>query len=223
QPTDVVAGETISPAVTLRLKDDFGNNVPGSTVTMNASSGPLVGTTTRITDANGVATFNNLSIANSGSKTLAATSGALTTGSDVFVVSPAAANKLAISVQPSTVNTAGVAFAEQPVIRIEDRFGNLVASDNATVVTATRGAGAGQLQGATVLTAANSVVTFTDLSHNVATNITLLFSSGTLSNTASVVITISPAAVAQLAFSRQPANAEAAKPFGVQPVVRSQD
>ena len=45
--------------------------------------------------------------------------------------------------------TAGVIFAPQPVIRIEDQFGNLRSSDNSAAVTASRSAGAGVLQGAT--------------------------------------------------------------------------
>src|SRR3989454_11374685 len=62
-----------------------------------------------------------------------------------------------------------------------DQFGNLIASDNSTTVTVTRSAGSGALQGTTVLAALNGVVTFTNLSHNVATNITIAFSSTGLS------------------------------------------
>ena len=64
--------------------------------------------------------------------------------------------------------TAGVAFAQQPVIRIEDQFGNRVASDNSTVETATRIAGTSSLQGATTATASGGVATFANLSYNLA-------------------------------------------------------
>src|SRR5437667_366199 len=95
--------------------------------------------------------------------------------SSTIAVSPAAANRLTIQTQPSAAATAGVALAPQPVVRIEDQFGNLRSSDNSTVVTASRNGGSGVLQGATSLAAVNGVVSFTNLSHNVATTISIDF------------------------------------------------
>src|SRR5207244_10070218 len=123
---------------------------------------------------------------------------------------------------------AGIAFTQQPVIQVQDQFGNVRNSvngnaDNATVVTASRSAGSGTLQGTTSVTAANGLVSFANLSHNVATNITILFSSGSLSNTTSATIVVSPAAATALAFTTQPGNATAGAVFGTQPVVSSQD
>src|SRR5205823_14165296 len=113
-------------------------------------------------------------------------------------VSPAAANRLTIQTQPSALATAGLAFAPQPVIRIEDQFGNLRSSDSSTVVTATRSAGSGVLQGTTNMTAAAGIVAFTDLAHNLATNISINFTSAGLSNAVSGVIALSPAAFSKL-------------------------
>src|SRR5439155_25278816 len=107
----------------------------------------------------------NITILFSGGSLTSATSSTIT-------VTPAAANKVTIQTQPSATATAGVALAQQPVIRIEDPFGNLRSSDNGTVVTASRNAGSGALQGTTNLTSVNGVVAFTNLSHNVATIIT---------------------------------------------------
>src|SRR5205085_6851881 len=101
--------------------------------------------------------------------------------------------RLTIQTQPSSTATAGVPFAQQPVIRIEDSVGNFVSSDNSTTVTVARNAGSGTLQGATALRAVNGIVTFTNLSHNVATNITLLFTSGALTSATSSTISVSPA------------------------------
>src|SRR5947207_11714996 len=100
------------------------------------------------------------------------------------VVGPATASRLTILTQPASTATAGVAFAPQPVVRIEDQFGNLRSSDS-TVVTASRLAGSGTLQGATSVAAVNGIVTFTNLSHNVATNITVQFTSGSLASSTS--------------------------------------
>ena len=54
--------------------------------------------------------------------------------SSSVTVNPGAASKLTILAQPSTTATAGVAFGQQPVIRVEDAFGNLRSSDNSTVI-----------------------------------------------------------------------------------------
>src|SRR5207249_5487747 len=101
--------------------------------------------------------------------TLAFTSSGLSVATSTSIaVSPAAANKLTIQRQPSATATAGTAFAQQPIIRIEDQFGNLRSSDSGTMVTATRNAGSGTLQGTTNLSAINGIINFTNLAHNVA-------------------------------------------------------
>src|SRR5207302_5988408 len=64
---------------------------------------------------------------------------------------------------------------------------------------------------------------FINLSHSTATNITILFTSGSLASTTSTSIAVSPAAVSALAFTTQPGNATAGSVFGTQPVVNSQD
>src|SRR5262249_34290291 len=144
QPSDAVAGVAISPAVTVQAQDSFGNNVSGLGVSMSLSTGTgtLSGTTTRTTDANGLATFGDLSINLAGVKKLTATSGALSTGeSSPFNIGVGAAHHLTIQTQPSSSATAGVSFVQQPVVRIEDHFGNLRSGDNSTAVSVARGAG----------------------------------------------------------------------------------
>src|SRR5262249_52412080 len=71
-------------------------------------------------------------------------------------------------------------------------------SDNSTVVTVTRSAGSGTLQGTLSATAVNGVATFANLSHNVANTINLSFSSSGLTNVNSANIVVSPAAFTQL-------------------------
>src|SRR5205814_275237 len=111
----------------------------------------------------------------------------------------------------------------QPVIRLEDQFGNPRTNDNSTVVTAARNAGSGTLQGTTGLTAVAGIVTYTNLSHNVATNITIDFTSPGATTSTSITIVISPAAASALAFTTQPGNATAGSVFGTQPIVKTQD
>src|SRR5207247_5561373 len=105
------------------------------------------------TAACGVLSFVNRAHNLATNITIQFTSGSLTsTTSTAIAVSPAAASRLTIATQPSATATAGAAFAQQPAVRIEDAFGNLISSDNSTVVTATRSAGTATLQGTASLT-----------------------------------------------------------------------
>src|SRR5205823_911894 len=98
QPTTTVAGVSISPAVTVRVLDQFNNLVPtdSSSVTVsigtNAGGGTLSGTTSLAAVA-GIATFSTLSINKTGTAyTLTAVDGSL--GGAVsagFDITPAAA------------------------------------------------------------------------------------------------------------------------------------
>src|SRR5207247_1782531 len=101
QPTTTVAGVAISPAVTVRVLDQFGNLVTGDTsnvtvaIGTNAGGGTLSGPTT-VAASGGVATFSTLSLNKTGlGYTLSATDGALGAGTSAFFnISPAAATHL---------------------------------------------------------------------------------------------------------------------------------
>ena len=96
QPSNTVAGQLVTPAVTVQVLDSFGNVVTGnsSSVTVflgsNPGSGNLSGTLT-IPAVNGVATFANLSIDKTGAGyTLTATDAGLTKATSVgFNITPA--------------------------------------------------------------------------------------------------------------------------------------
>src|SRR5437867_8027793 len=202
-PGTATAGAVFSQAPVIRLEDQFGNQVTTDnstvvTATRNLGTAALQGTTS-VTASGGLATFANLSYNVAETININFSSSGLTTlTSGNVTVNPAAANRLTIQTQPSSTATAGVLFAQQPVIRIEDQFGNLRSSDNSTLVTATRNLGSGTLQGTTNMTAIGGIVTFTNLSHNVANTININFTSGSLSNALSGNIVVSPAAFAKL-------------------------
>ena len=206
--TTATAGTAFANQPVVRIEDAFGNlcSSDNSTVvsaTRNLGTASLQGTSSR-TAVNGVVTFTNLSYNKAENLTIDFSTGGLTGAtSSNFVVSPAAASTLAVQTQPSSTATAGAAFAQQPVIRIEDQFGNLRSSDNSTVVTASRNAGSGVLQGTTNRTAVNGLVTYTNLSHNVATNITVAFSASGLTGANSDSILVSPAAADHQDFQHE--------------------
>src|SRR5206468_1689801 len=95
QPTGTVAGVAISPLITVRALDSFGNNVSGASIamTLTAGTGTLSGTTPQTTNAGGIAAFTDLSIDSGGSKNLTASSGAATPiESNAFYVDTAPTN-----------------------------------------------------------------------------------------------------------------------------------
>src|SRR5205085_5658168 len=108
-----------------------------------------------------------------------------------------ASSKLTLSTQPSSTATAGAIFAQQPVLLIEDEFGNLISSDNGTVVSASA-TGTSTLQGTTNQTAVSGLVTFTNLSYNVAETITISFGGGSLAGTTSSNVVVGSSAFVKL-------------------------
>src|SRR5262249_35206659 len=102
-------------------------------------------------------------------------------------------------------------------------FGNLRSSDNATVVTASRNAGSGVLQGTTARTAVNGLVAYTNLSHNVANDISLAFTATGLTTANSGTISVSPAAADRLVFTAQPGSSAYGSALSPQPALKSRD
>ena len=118
------------PKVT--VQDAFGNTVTSDTssVTLaigtNPGTGTLSGTKT-VSAVNGVATFSGLSIDQSGNGyRLVATDGGLTGAtSNTFNITVGSAAKLAFTTQPGG-GTAASAWAQQPVVTVQDAGGNTV-------------------------------------------------------------------------------------------------
>ena len=104
QPTNIAAGSSITPPVTVAIEDAVGNIVTGAanSVTIaigtNPSAGTLSGTLTAAA-TNGVATFSNLSIDLAGTGyTLSATATSLTNAvSNTFTVTPPCTTNCALS------------------------------------------------------------------------------------------------------------------------------
>ena len=209
QPSTGSAGSPLSPAVTVLIEDNSGNVVASDTRTVTIAlgtnpTGATLSGTVSVAAISGVATFGNLIIDKAGTGyTLTASSAPALTGatSSAFNVNAGGATKLTIATQPSATATAGVNFAQQPIIRIEDANGNLVTTDT-TTVTAT--ASVGSLVGTTAVKAVSGLVTFTNLSYRTATTISITFTRPGLAQATSSSIVVSPAAAAQVAFIQEP-------------------
>ena len=228
--SNAVAGVAFAQQPVVQTKDQFGNvctadNTTIVTASRNAGAGTLLGAT-NMTAVNGTVTFTNLAASVASTITIDFTSGSLTPATSASIVvdpAPPAPSALVISIQPSASATAGVAFAQQPVVLVYDQYGAPYTNDNATVVIASVLDGVGVLQGTTSNTVVGGVAAFTDLSHNLATNITIQFSAVGLSNTVSTTIAVSPNSADRLVFASQPGTAFAGVPFYSQPVVKTTD
>src|SRR6266481_381460 len=163
----------------------------------------------------------NLS-ANPGTAVIAGVGQDLTTFGLLNTV-PGTPRALVINTQPSPTATAGVVFAQQPDLLTYDQFGVWCYQDYATIITASRLSGGGILQGTTTEQAISGEATFTDLSDNLANTITLLFTAPGLTSVTSDPIVVGPGQANSLTFSTQPGSAASGVPFGVQPVIKTQD
>ncbi len=135
-----------------------------------------------------------------------------------------AAKQLSVDTQPSSAATAGVAFAPQPAIRVEDQHGNLRTTDNTTSVSAARdGGGSPAIQGTLSATASAGIATFLNLSHNKAETISLAFSSSGLTGTTSNNVVVSAANASTVKFTTHPGGATAGAAFSTQPVLQTFD
>jgi hypothetical protein len=97
QPSNVLLGSVISPEVQVQAFGTNGQALAGASVTVSLASGTgnLNGTLSRSTDTNGIAHFNNLSLDQIGTKTIAAAApggSAPHTNSNPFMVTAVQAN-----------------------------------------------------------------------------------------------------------------------------------
>ena len=240
QPVGGVAeGVNLGTQPVVSVEDAYGNVVTGnsSSVTLTKASGPGAGslscTSNPLAASAGVATFAACKITGTaavGSYTLTATDGALTSATtSSFTIIAGAASKLAITTQPVGGVTEGVNLATQPVVSVEDAYGNVVTTDSSSVMLATAsGPGAGlftctsnpQPASAGVATFAGCRMTGTAA----AGTYTLTATDGALTAATTSSFTITVGAAAKLAFTTQPGGGVL---FGVllltQPAVSVED
>jgi hypothetical protein len=135
QPRNTAAGQAISPAVTVKVEDMYGNLVSSdsSTVTMTLSSGTFASgsTTASAAASGGVATFSALTIDTAGYYTLTVGDGSLRSNvSAHFYVTRAAASMLVVSGFYPPI-TAGVSYTF--TVTAEDAYGNVATNYLGTV------------------------------------------------------------------------------------------
>jgi hypothetical protein len=147
---------------------------------------------TATTNASGVATFTNLGITGSGAYTLRFVVAGLVavTGGTINVSNAVVATRLAITAQPSSAATTGVAFSQQPSVQLLDASNNPV-SQSSVVVTAAITSGSGSLGGTlTATTNSSGIATFANLSITGGGAYTVGFSATGLTSATSATVTV---------------------------------
>ena len=204
QPTSTSAGDVINPAVTVEIVDAYHNVITSdnSLITLTLKSGAFEGGSSMVSAkaTSGVATFTGLKIDQAGSYTLSATDGLLnaSSASNRFAINPAPAARLVLHTPPSPTATAGQAFAIQPVIDEEDRFGNLETGDSGSVVVASITSATGQLSGAITARLSGGIATFTSLGADTAGTVSITFDCGAVPAVSSAVSVKAEAAPEQV-------------------------
>lgn len=128
QPGNTVAGDAISPAVQVSVRDAQGNLVAAPiAVTMSIANNPggaTLGGTTTINSSGGTATFANLTLDLAGDGyTLQASGAGLTATSAAFNVTPGPAVSVGFFVQPTNIQE-GSSFSPDVAVEVRDAFGN---------------------------------------------------------------------------------------------------
>ncbi|AUI51899.1 beta strand repeat-containing protein [Arthrobacter crystallopoietes] len=133
-PSGATAGAPISPAVAVSLQSVLGTTVEAAGVPitvslsgLNLNGARLSGTLTALTNAQGVAVFNDLSIDKAGlGFTLTATSSGLldATSSPFTVNAPLPASRLVITTPPVSGPASATASLGQVTLQLQDASGN---------------------------------------------------------------------------------------------------
>lgn len=211
EPTNTDVNATISPAITVEIRDGSNNLVTSATdnVTVAIGTNPgtgLISGTTTVAAVGGVATFNDLSIdevQNGYDLTFTAT-GLTSDTSASFNITPATATKLVYNVEPSNT-TAGSNITAAIQVYITDASDNLIttATDNVTLAFGTdASSGAATLGGTLTVAASGGIATFSGINIDKAfTGYTLTASAAGLSSATSVSFDISPNTATKLGFA----------------------
>ena len=242
--TTPIAGQADN--LTITAKDAAGITVPaysGSHSLTFSGASSIGAFTPKVTNSGGMATnfgaatainfTNGVAAVSTGSNgamtlykaetvTVSVTDTSISGTSASITVSAAAANRLSFNQSPGNT-VAGVAFASQPQVTVQDQYGNTVTTDTSNVTIAVMGGTAAVTGCANTKAASSGVATFSGCTITTAGTYTLTATDGLLISAVSTSFTISPAAASQLAFTTQPGGGTSSTAWATQPTVTVQD
>ncbi len=230
QPVNAAAGAIIAPPVTVQIEDNAGNAVhtAGTMVTVQANATvlrlkQLSGTLTQSTDANGLATFANLSISQAGVYSLQANATGLSSAtSNSFTIIAGTANKLQATGGNSQSATVQTQFAQQLQATLLDALDNPVAGVTVTFAAPQSGASA-ILSPLSAVTDANGHAAVTATANSAAGCYSVSASAPGVPQSATYSLCNVAAALSQIAFIVQPVDTQAGVPISPPVMVRLTD
>ncbi|MDB4878382.1 MAG: Ig domain protein group 1 domain protein [Gemmatimonadetes bacterium] len=178
QTATVNTAVAIVPSV--KIVDANNNPIAGLSVTFTPAtgSGTIAPASAVTTDVQGIARLTSWTLGTTtGAQSIVASSTGIGSVTIHATALAGAAAKLGITTQPAEAGTSGSALPRQPVIQVQDQFGN-AAPTSAMTITATPSSGSASLNTAAV-NATTGVATFSGLAVTGTGNITLDFTSST--------------------------------------------
>lgn len=166
--TSATAGSALGTQPVVLSQDQFGNVRSGDSILLTSvppTGGLSCTTNPKLTNGSGLASFSAeaCKFSSQGSYVMrASVSGGTSADSATITVAPAPATKLVFTTQPG-LSTPGTNLSPQPVVAIQDNFGNTVASASATILLtklAPDAGGPGTLVGCSTAPTVNGVATF---------------------------------------------------------------
>ncbi|MDG5766029.1 T9SS type A sorting domain-containing protein [Balneolales bacterium ANBcel1] len=204
QPTETTVNQTITPPVTVEIRDNADQLVPSAThpVTValtNPAGATLFGTLT-VNAVNGVATFDDLSVDEPGTYTLTATASGLDSDqSETFEITQVEAEEVAVNTQPAE-SVAGQTVQGPPAVIVTDASGNPV--EGISVTVSEQGGYSFDAGTLTVNTNANGIGVFDDLVINQTGSYTLVFdAAGVTTDAVSASFEVIPADPDNIVFT----------------------
>jgi hypothetical protein len=166
-------GTNLSSNLVVKVVNVANVAVPGVNVTFAVAGGggQIISAQPIVTDASGLAscTVRFGGTVGASGQSFTATMPTGSTKVALFTASGTVgpSNQLSFTQQPAGANSS-TAFSTQPIVQIQDSYGNVNTNDSSTVVTLTRQTGTGALGGTLTATAVAGVATFTNVSYNTA-------------------------------------------------------
>jgi hypothetical protein len=183
-----VANATVDNAFTITFTDDTTWRAAITSITVGSTTLP----DTAYSITSGSITFSPSASAllqTSGNKSISVLATGYTSATVTQALGFGAATKLGITTQPTAPSTNGGTLAVQPVIAVQDQYGNIVTSSTATIVAAaTPETGSWTLGGTTSRNSVSGISTYSGLTASSATSIpaaSITFTSGSLTSVTS--------------------------------------
>ncbi len=227
QPQETVAGTPIEGPPTVQLIDSFGNPAQEEDIEIEIDliGGNFAsGTYSVMTDSQGMAAFNDLTVEGIGNYELEFTADSIsaTALSDPFEVVHGPADDIVIDIQPQET-VAGTPIEGPPTVQLIDSFGNPAQEEDIDITVGLVGASFSSGT-TTVATDSDGLAEFDDLTRNQSGSYELFFQASSLgANTTSDTFEVVHGPADAVSVSIQPEDTIAGEPIEGPPTVLVED